>query len=237
MHKLNSERGLSLVEATIILMILATMTAVIAPSMGDFLEDARGHKVKEDTESLGIGIARLLRDTGLKGLKLDASVAFTRANRVDRLESDGTAPALAASAAAFTSASNIVDASINWNTGTNIDTFEDQLVSNTLTTNNYSVPTGANRGRGWRGAYVNFPIGSDPWGYKYYTNTLFLTVATDGNAGTGEGQISGFWTKDVIVISGGADNTIQTAFGGTTGGGTSISGTDDVIFSFQGNSR
>ena len=41
MRKWSSERGMSLVEATIILMVLATLTAVISPSIADYNNDAR----------------------------------------------------------------------------------------------------------------------------------------------------------------------------------------------------
>jgi type II secretory pathway pseudopilin PulG len=230
MRKWNSELGMSLVEATIILMVLATLTAVIAPSMGDYLEDARQMKAKEDVEALGIGIKRLLRDTGFKGLKFtNGTTALTLDNRVDVLTSDGTAPTFAG--ATFTSASNMTTSPIQWNTAAQSDSFESHLVRNALSTA-YATPTAGNRGRGWRGSYVNAPIGTDPWGYKYYANTVFLAVATDA-AGAAEG--STYWTKDVVVLSAGADNIVQSPIAGTAGGGSGVSGSDDVVFVLQGN--
>ena len=65
MRSWNSERGMSLVEATIILMVLAILTSVLAPSIGDYVNDARQTKVREDLEALGTSVARLVRDTGL----------------------------------------------------------------------------------------------------------------------------------------------------------------------------
>ena len=53
MRSWNSERGMSLVEATIILMVLAILTSVLAPSIGDYVNDARQVKAKEDLEALG----------------------------------------------------------------------------------------------------------------------------------------------------------------------------------------
>jgi type II secretory pathway pseudopilin PulG len=227
----NSERGMSLVEATIILMVLAVLTAVIAPSMGDYLEDARQMKAKEDVEALGMGIKRLLRDTGFKGLRFtNGTTALTLGNRVDVLLSDGTAPTI--SGAAFASADNLTDAAtLNWNAVTQSDSFESHLVRNSLGTP-YATPTAGNRGRGWRGSYVNAPIGADPWGFKYYANTAFLAVATDA-AGAAEGAT--YWTKDVIVVSAGADNVLQAAIGGSTGGGSGVAASDDVVFVVQGN--
>src|SRR4051812_3418876 len=73
MKKWNSERGMSLVEATIILMILAILTAVVAPSMSDSINDARDVKAKEDVEAIGTGIMRMLRDAQETCLQLDAN--------------------------------------------------------------------------------------------------------------------------------------------------------------------
>ena len=42
--RLKSNAGMSLVEATIILMVLAILTAVIAPSAADYVNDARHTK-------------------------------------------------------------------------------------------------------------------------------------------------------------------------------------------------
>lgn len=229
MRNWNAERGMSLVEATIILMVLATLTAVISPSMGDYLEDARQMKAKEDVESLGIAIKRLLRDTGFKGLKsTDGTAALTLNNRADVLASDGVAPTIAGGT--FASASNMTTTPINWDTAAQTDSFEDQLVTNALGTP-YAVPAAGSRARGWRGGYVNAPLGSDPWGYKYYANTVFLAVATDA---TGAAQGATYWTHDVIVASAGADNTLQAVFGGSTNGGSGAAASDDVIFVIQG---
>src|SRR5687768_14824473 len=90
--RLSSESGMSLVEATIILLVLATLTAVLSPSMGDYLEDARQMKAKEDVEVIGISVQRLLRDTGFKALRKNGATAHTLANRVDLLVTDGTVP-------------------------------------------------------------------------------------------------------------------------------------------------
>jgi type II secretory pathway pseudopilin PulG len=239
MTKLSSERGMSLVEATIILLVVATLTAAIAPSMGDYLEDARDVKAKEDVKTLGVAIVRMLRDTGLKGLKLDAGVGFTEVNRVDNLMSEqGTA---AINASASYASADIQGGSVDWDDADNDDTFENQLVENRpggVPAGAYSAPATTNRGRGWRGSYLNVPAGEDPWGYKYYANAVFLTVATDSTAGGAEGNASGFWAKDFVVLSAGPDNTIQSDIAGSgTSGFGMTTGNDDVVFVVQGNTR
>jgi type II secretory pathway pseudopilin PulG len=245
--RLRSQRGMSLVEATIILMVLATLTAVLAPAMGDYVEDARNTKAKEDVEAIGTAILRLTRDTGQPCLQLAAG-ACTLANRIDLLVGAGNTPAIDTSAGfavnyTFT-ADNSADGAVaeNWlSTGAGItamtkqDTLDNQFVTNAPV---YSGPDftkggGPKSGLGWRGAYLTGPIGGDPWGFKYQANTVFLTVATNATGNTGEGEINGGWSSDVIVISGGSNGTLQTAVGSL--GGTAKG--DDITFVLQGSTR
>jgi hypothetical protein len=70
----------------------------------------------------------------------------------------------------------------------------------------------------------------------YQANTGFLNVANNV-AGTGEGQSSGGWRHDAIVLTAGRNGIIETPFadaGGT--GGTTVSG-DDVVFVMSGSTR
>src|SRR5262245_8852191 len=86
--QVRAEEGMSLIEATIILMILFLLTAVLSPAVGDYIEDARHTKGKEDVEAIGVTINRLQRDIG-SCLKIDAATGCTEANRVDILKSTG----------------------------------------------------------------------------------------------------------------------------------------------------
>lgn len=249
MRKVNSERGMSLVEATIILMVLSILTSVLAPSIGDYVNDARDTKVKEDLEAIGTGIARMMRDARQACLLLDASGAScTLTNRVDLLYSEGSEPTVTATSYA-TENSAITGGAANWLSDTDEvpqqDTMENQLVINEpsgVTANQYADPTtsytagGPRAGIGWRGAYVAAPIGPDPWGYAYQANTAFINVANN-NAGTGEGQTSGGWRHDAFVISPGRNGILQTAFAVAAGaGGTNLQG-DDVVYVIQGTTR
>ena len=99
MRKFTSERGMSLIEATIILMVLAILTSVLAPSVGDYVNDARQTKVKEDVEALGTGILRMLRDTGKPFPQVvvgTGATSYADENRVDLLVSEGNAPSSSA---------------------------------------------------------------------------------------------------------------------------------------------
>src|SRR3989344_1543470 len=75
MRKWSSTMGMSLVEASIILLVLATLSAVIAPSINDYVNDAKRIKVKEDLEALGVITARLMSDTGYPCLRKNARLS------------------------------------------------------------------------------------------------------------------------------------------------------------------
>jgi type II secretory pathway pseudopilin PulG len=250
MRKWNSEAGMSLVEATIILMTLAILTAVIAPSAGDYINEARNVKAKEDVEAIGTGILRLLRDTGSKCLQFNAANGCTSTNRIDLLLSGDTTLSTAAKAVSAADSAALTGTAAtpyNWApaanapTGNQVDTIENQLVTNTLDTTNYTSISanfgsgggGPRAGLGWRGAYLTGPIGKDPWGYKYQANTAFLGVASDAATGGGEGNSDGGWSYNTVVLSPGANGVVETSFAakGNSAGG------DDVIYVIKGSTR
>lgn len=261
MRKLSHESGMSLVEATIILMTLAILTAVIAPSVGDYLEEARQTKAKEDVEAIGTGVLRLLRDTGLPCLTTQAAATIangcTLAKRVDVLVGSGNSPTVSASAVTLPSGShgdtanasnnwvgatsgNGVDTAVGGNDDTNValdltDTIDRQLVTNAAgyTAVSFTAGGGPAKAIGWRGAYLTGPTGADPWGNKYEANTVYLTTASDATAGTTEGLLGGGWSYDTFVISAGSNGSIDTTLQGA--GVTAAS--DDIIYTVQGSSR
>src|SRR3990167_8086924 len=59
-----AERGMSLVEATIILMVMSLLTAVIAPSIRGYVTDAQQTTAKKDTEVIASALGRMLSDVG-----------------------------------------------------------------------------------------------------------------------------------------------------------------------------
>jgi type II secretory pathway pseudopilin PulG len=248
--KLKNERGMSLVEATIILMIIFLLTAVLSPSIGDYVSDARQTKAKEDVEAIGLSIVRLLRDSGLPFpvLNPQAVPANLRLanNRVDLMVSDGAAPTstnmgVAASAVAGT---YFITAAVDWDdtngAADQIADMNSHLAYNAISANNltdeyplvsFPAAGGPRVGLGWRGAYLTGPIGPDPWGNRYAANTVFLNPASDATGATGT-------NFDAFVLTAGADGVVSTDMegNGTTSGGTTPGG-DDVIFVMTGNTR
>jgi type II secretory pathway pseudopilin PulG len=233
----NNERGMSLVEVSIMLLVLMLLTGVLAPSITDFVNDAKWVKAKEDCEAIGVTVARLVRDVG-PCLKFNGNAPCTRANRVDLLYSDGpdvTASMLGGYASVPFSSPDLA-AALNWDAdGTRGDSMTSQFAVNTP---GYAMPVGSGLGfgAGWRGAYLSPSIGPDPWGRRYLVNSAFLAVASDAAAGDGEGQRSGGWTRDVVCLSAGPNGLYETAFFGTEAGGTASRG-DDLVFVISGGTR
>jgi type II secretory pathway pseudopilin PulG len=261
-RKRNGERGMSLVEVTIILMVLAIVTAVAAPSIADYVDDARGVKGKEDVEAIGTAIARLLRDTGAPFLLEDGDVAIASRhvtnNRVDLAVGSGMEPRVAAGVdnsvatnlqATLTWTDDIAAAAATAATG-GVQSLYDHLVSNDATyvlptalidTADPSAPNALGKfGRGWRGAYLSGIVGPDPWGYRYACNTAFLGTATDP-AATGNGHPARGWSTDVFCLSAGPNSVIETdiesANGGVTFSGSGDPANDDVIYVISGYGR
>jgi type II secretory pathway pseudopilin PulG len=252
MRKWNAERGMSLVEATIILMVLATLTAVISPSIADYANDAESVKAREDVEAIGTGVLRLLRDTGSRCLRLAGTTDCTKANRVDLLISAGTDPRADNSATVALDADAATTASVSWlptAAPAQQDTIDDQLIENdnatAYTAAGFTGGGGPRMKIGWRGAYLNGPVNGDPWGNKYQANTIFLAVATDAADGaavsdTTEGLKQAGWQRNVLVLSAGANAIVETEFGGSAAGAGGVgvtAGGDDVIYVLRGSTR
>jgi hypothetical protein len=244
---IKGQKGLSLVEVTIMLLVLMLLTSVLAPSMWDFVHDAQWVKVKEDCEAIGISLTRMWRDVG-PCTKAVAANPCTLLNRVDVLRSTGAVAGGGLLGVAFNG--NILTA--DWNTAAllNLGTMEDQLVLNTPLYGtpfiNYGggalVPVGPLFGLGWRGAYLAPPIGPDPWGTAYYANVGFNATATN-IAGPGlllEGSPNWWWERDVVCLTAGPNQTIESPFSmylpAVINGGTTRTG-DDFLFVISGSGK
>jgi len=250
--KFKGQKGLSLVEVTIMLLVLMLLTSVLAPSIFDFVIDAKWVKVKEDCEAIGISVARLTRDVG-PCLKFTAAGPCTEINRVDLLYSDGPNVTGGDVSAATYGNANIAGGFLNWHLetveGTRGDWMENQFVTNAPLYNtpliNYPpplYPVGPLFGLGWRGAYLAPPIGPDPWGHRYMVNSAFLAVAVDSAPNTHGGPNS-WWEHDVFCISPGPNGLYETAVASDIGcpGPVGLFGAcrtgDDFIYVIQGSGR
>jgi type II secretory pathway pseudopilin PulG len=243
----NNQRGMSLVEVTIILAVLALLTAVAAPAIGGYMQDSAASKAKADVEAIGSALARMLADTSEPWILRDGNGATATdppsraaANRVNMLVSPGNTPVRGVARAV-----NAADSTVDWADPVNdggVQRLAYFLVSNTpsgLSANSYRSPanmtvlgnydpdsgSGGNSEFGWRGAYLPGPLGPDPWAYRYAVNVEFLAKALGAGP---SGNVN-----DVFVISAGPNATVETRFDidGVAAGG------DDIIFVLSGGTR
>ena len=165
-------RGFSAAEVMTILTAMTVLSGVAAPAMNEYLEDAKLLRAQHDVRTLSASLIRFFNDVGPER-GIDGGWA-----RVDLLVGAGEAP-LAATAAAQ-----------SWTLGTThegVALLDDHLVVNEV---GYSVVDGPSR-MGWRGAYLQDPVRSDPWGHRYavnvgvmrshYFDTVVLSAGPNGS--------------------------------------------------------
>lgn len=132
--------GWSLIELTIILVVLAILSAILAPVMNRYVSNAKVVRAREDVQAIGSAIMMFIEDTGnsyflqegQSGGDTGASRNYDggtgsapnqhQNNRVNVLVSDGDIPEV-----------NLVDSNSNWRQKVNrttVDFFEYHLVSN-----------------------------------------------------------------------------------------------------------
>jgi prepilin-type N-terminal cleavage/methylation domain-containing protein len=193
------QHGFSLVEATIVLAVIAVLTGAMAPSVARTLAQGRLARAYNDVQAIRTAIDSLVTEHTV-------FVPFTSTGAVDGdvievLVSDGDIPFSAVGATPWDDVVACCAGAID------VAFLEGHLVTNTDlgAAGSYSVAAG-----GWRGAYMSAPVDPDPWGNRYAVNTEFLKTTT---------------TNDVFVLSAGPDEEIDTVF--TFNGARP--GDDDII--------
>jgi len=194
-----SPRGFSLVEATLVLAVIAVLTGAAAPSVSRTLAQGRLARAHTDVQAIRTAIHNVVTEHTL-------FVPFTSTGAVDgdaieMLVSDGDIPFTAIGATNWDDTVACCAAPVD------VAFLEAHLVTNTGLggAGSYSVAAG-----GWRGAYISAPMDPDPWGNRYAVNTEYLKSTT---------------TNDVFVLSAGPDEEIDTPF--TFNGARR--GDDDII--------
>jgi len=157
----DTQRGLSLVEVTIMLSVLSTLTAVLSPTLMDYVEDARHVRAREDVQVLASTFARFAVDVP-SSRTLAGSWSST-----DLLVGPGDAPGAGDGGDAAWTAD--VD-------GRQVGRLEDHLMVNTP-----GYPTRQPGPQfvagGWRGAYLS-GLSPDPWGRRYAINVRSFSTWT-----------------------------------------------------------
>ena len=184
-------RWLTLVEMTIILSVIAILTAVLVPTVMSHITQARILRARQDVRTLSDAIARFYQDTGFVPNTTDSVNGLTGTNEVDLLVSAGRAPALPDNSAEMRV----------WAQG-KADFFGNHLVNN--------VPGYALKSRmdplGLNGPYLASTPEADPWGNRYMVNIVHL------NPSPGVVDDAGAIKRAVFVVSAGPDGVIDTSF-------------------------
>ena len=226
--------GWSLIELTIILIVLAILTAILAPVIGRYVAWAKIIRAREDVQMLGSAIWMFLHDTGKTHFLEDGDDETS--DTVEVLVSDGHIPACPVPTQAAWWAEVVQTADHE------VDFFENHLSINDPygggggpPTASYLTPfdignvwpAAAGIGPGgiagpwhasqdgawypefaWRGPYINNPVDPDPWNNRYMASVKWLDPAECLLISQKALE------NDVIVISAGPDETTHTYFNG-----------------------
>jgi len=151
MMRLRNKKGFTLIEMVVILAVIGILAAVLTPMLISYIDDARQRRAESDVRTIGAAILAFNKDLR----KWPIWKSTTASDPVDVLYSDAADAAEAEGAAAK-----------GFDTSSNADTLENQLITN--------APDYSTSGkRKWRGPYLE-SIDADPWGHRYYVNAKYL---------------------------------------------------------------
>lgn len=161
MRTLRNERGMTLVEVSILLVATMAIVAALSPVLSATLRNVETTRAMTDMAAI--------RDA-INNYKTDGNTRFTNngtqtvSRRMTLLVSDGDTPQIGAS----TEWREATD-------GSNYGFLEEHLVFNSFNGGN-SYPTAS-----WHGAYLNAPLDPDPWGNRYAVNVQWLGGGSGGS--------------------------------------------------------
>jgi prepilin-type N-terminal cleavage/methylation domain-containing protein len=206
--RIGHPEGFTLIELTVVLAVIVTLSLIITPSITGFINDSRIARARTDTQTLASAVTQFYKDNGFfpQWSAANAGGAGMNANTVDLLVSPGNVP-IAASAN-------------TWTTGTT-DTIANQLLNNGPA---YAMKT-ATSPFGWNGPYLSSGIGADSWNNRYEVNVGLIDV-TQGTQTASGAPKSAVW-----AISAGPNGQMDTAF--TQPITAAIQGGDDIAVRVQ----
>jgi hypothetical protein len=170
-------RGFSATEVTTILTALTILSGVAAPAVSDYVEDAKLVRARSDVRTLAVSLVRLFNDVGGEQAR-----RATWADH-DLLVGAGDAPE-----AGSRSAQDWARA----NGSARVGHLDDHLITNQA---EYRTRDGRAL-TGWRGAYLQDPVSSDPWGHRYAVNIAVMRGRH----------------HDTVVLSAGSNGVVESPF-------------------------
>lgn len=224
---MRSERGISIIETTVILSVLFILAGAMSPIVSESVTTARAVKAKNDASMIAMALINLQKDLGGDALAFTGLVAAQELHLPDVLASAGNAP------------------EIDDPTGRNDDDESNRVTLLTVKAqgrgngdNNGNSERGRKRAErrrwreaaagalddhlttnrrgyrfrkpgesgGWNGPYLSAKLKGDPWGKQYVVNSQWL----DGGSTAADGD--GRPRRAVFVVSAGANGIIETPF-------------------------
>jgi hypothetical protein len=168
-------RGYSVTEVTTILTALTVLSGVAAPAITTYLEDAQLVRARGDVRTIAVSLVRLMNDVGPARSRDEGWATY------DLLVGAGLTPATSGASARRWAA-----------TGATVGRLDDHLIIN-----GPDYPVRQPRSPfGWRGAYLQDPVASDPWGQRYAVNVAAMHSPT----------------FDTVTLSAGPDGIVESAF-------------------------
>jgi len=222
-----NQRGFTLVEVTIILLVLVILSTIMLPQLGNFNRLARFVKVREDTAAICSVVKKMLDEVMLGAFY---TAPATRGGPVGLLVGPGDTP-INGSAADGACTGCPAPQDLNWadaagQTGQNMKTddnvgtvsFSTSLLQDHLQQNQPNGSASTNRYKnvidnpqryaagaffGWRGPYLD-ELTTDPWNNRYAVNTFALVKPANAQSG------ATLYTSAVVCYSAGPDGAIDT---------------------------
>ena len=218
-----SESGMttSLLEAVLVIAIVAIIATGALVAAMRHIEDARISRAMGDAKMIGLAIHTFMQDTGFAPIFKSGTARGPEDEIFRVLQSDGS--------------DADAGSSLHWPTQANqIERLENQLIKNQPAETGAAYPRRGEisyaRFRGWNGPYVPSMPSSDPWGDRYLVNVQLLSpkgIQMEQETLTlGTGQ-----RPAVFVLSPGANRRIETRFDQIAD--TFAAGGDDVVYRIQ----
>jgi len=219
---MKNERGITIIETTVILSVLFILAGVMSPIVSESITTARAVRAKNDASMIAMALINLQKDLGTDALAFGgAGIASAALHLPEVLATAGSAPRIdddvETSEASVASALNLLARPGNGNGNGNgngggekrrkwveggAEPLDDHLVTNRK---GYRFRRPGEYG-GWNGPYLSAEVKSDPWGNQFLINSQWL----DGSSTVADAN--GVPRRAVFVVSPGANGVIETPF-------------------------
>jgi len=215
----NGSRGFTLVEVTVILLVLTILSTIMLPQLGNYNRLARFVKVKEDLGAICSVLKRFIDDVGEPPYGegwYDNYNPGPRKWPIGLLIGNGDTPVDGGYGTQNWTRPNMDEFGVTTDGGGMrpefiVDTFDNHLIANTpMGSGQWRWRTPVDMERGfhslfaWRGPYLD-EISSDPWGNRYMANVFALHSPPEAGPHDRYGSA-------VVCLSAGPDAEVDTDF-------------------------